>query len=266
MCTLSQEECHDPAIISAGFKIDRSISNLHFPAAMLMDPDTEQVLASSCDYSVHQGITGIPITEADGTKIIHMYHAKMLCFDFIVNKLMVCQNSHQKWYSPATPVQYSSEDERLEKEEQARLNSTILAELDINIGNGKDLVIENKFSTDAAWSFLAELSHDEAVRGPLKQVHLLLCAIIHVMNSQHQEINIQRYQEISTQANTLLCKVFPWAIVPTSILRVLALKVVQHLQEPGRPQPWITSQIPSTIFDSTLVTCWQLWIGKRKLK
>ncbi len=181
MCTLSQVECHDPAIISTGFQIDRSISDLHFLAAMLMDPDMEQVLASPCDYSVHQGITGIPITEANVTKIIPVCHAKIHCFDFIVNKFMVCQNSNQKWYSPATPIQYSSEDKRLEKEEQARLRSTILAELGNYIGNAKDLVTGNKFktsSTDAAQSFLAELIHDEAVRGSLKQIHLLLCAII----------------------------------------------------------------------------------------
>ena len=43
----------------------------------------------------------------------------------------------------------------------------------------------HRFSTNAARDILASLINDESAREPFKEVHLHLCAIVRVLNSQH---------------------------------------------------------------------------------
>ena len=50
--------------------------------------------------------------------------------------------------------------------------------------------IFHRFSTDTAKDILASLIDDESALEPDKETHFHLWAIVHVLNSQHQQINV----------------------------------------------------------------------------
>ena len=97
MCHYSQSQCHNPSFISTGFKITLSIESIHDLALSLHDPDSNEIKKRPGDYEMQQDITGLPITSSNVTVVLPVCHEKILAFDWIVNRLMVKANSHQKW-------------------------------------------------------------------------------------------------------------------------------------------------------------------------
>ncbi len=225
MCHHSQSQCHDETLITAGFKITRSVESIRDLALSLYDPESEEIKRAPNDYEQRQGITGLPITTADVTTVLPVCHAKIHAFDWIVNRLMVKANSHQKWHSAATPVRYTAEEKAAEKVARENLQQEIRNCLGLIIGDPSEMITGNRFKTfcsDSARDKLANLLNDSSLRDAFKEIHIGLCAIIRVLNSQHRIINVPEYQNLCTSVYLKICKSFPWAIVSPSLHRVLA--------------------------------------------
>ena len=73
-----------------------------------------------------------------------------------------------------------------------------------------------------ARNILAKLLVDPLVQQPFKEIHIGLCAIIRVLNSQNRCINLPLYQNLCTSTYLRICETFPWAVISPSIHRVLA--------------------------------------------
>ena len=56
----------------------------------------------------------------------------------------------------------------------------------------------HKFSTNKAKDILGSMTEHESAREPFKEVHFHLCVIVHVLNSQHQQINVSLHKELYT--------------------------------------------------------------------
>jgi hypothetical protein len=225
MCHLSQSQCHDPTVISSGFKITRTVESIQQLALSLTDPDSEQIKKIPGDYAIRQGITGIPLTTADVTKTLPVCHSKIQTFDWVVNRLLVKANSSQKWHSSTTPMRYTVEEKNAEKKAREEIKKELKQKLGINIGDPSDMVTGNRFKTfssDEAREILASMMKEETLRDPFKNIHLGLSAIIRVLNSQHQTINLSRYKDLCTSVHLKICENFPWAVISPSIHRVLA--------------------------------------------
>jgi hypothetical protein len=93
MCDLSSEQAHDIAVILEGFTINRTIEGDHFCAGTLIDMETREIPRACGDYGTRAGLTGVPITKAELTRVMTVCHAKIHCFDWVVNGLLVRQNS-----------------------------------------------------------------------------------------------------------------------------------------------------------------------------
>ena len=218
MCCKSQMECHDPLIVSAGFEIDRYISDIRDLSLTLQDPETEEIQKSPGDYSLRKGITGVPITSSELTRVIPVCHAKIHCIDYIINRLLIRQNTHQKWHAPYKPVRFS-EDER------ERIKVRIQDHFGINIGESKDMLTGNVFqviASDEFIEFLGDEVKDETKRAPFETFHLNLAAIVRVVNSQHEKVDIASFRNLCTKTNLILCEHFPWAQLSVSMHRILA--------------------------------------------
>jgi hypothetical protein len=224
MCTRSLPDCHDPAIIAEGFEIDRSVESIKELALVHVDPDTGCILTAPRDYDTRQGITGIPITEADVTKTLPVCHMKIQTFDFIVNRLMVKQNSTQKWHCSAKPVRYSAAERESEERAWNRLKIDIKDALGIKIKDPNDMIKGNSFKTfssDVAREKLSEMIEDESIRHDFKFIHLHLCAVVRVINSQHRTIDMTRFREVGTMAYLMMVEVFPWAVISPTLHRIM---------------------------------------------
>ena len=113
MCHYSEPLCHDEARISAGFPITRSIQTIAELAHALLNPSTGQITVKPKDYAIRQGITGIPKTSDDLTKIIAVCHSKIHAIKWLV-QLIQKQNSSQKWGSNTHPVRYTPAEKKRE--------------------------------------------------------------------------------------------------------------------------------------------------------
>jgi hypothetical protein len=97
--------------------------------------------------------------------------------------------------------------------------------LGISIGNPSDMLKGNNFKTfssDNARDFLAGLIRDEKLRDPFRRIHLGLCAITRILNSQREKIDTIKYRELCTDIQLKIVTHFPWAKISPSIHRVLA--------------------------------------------
>ncbi len=225
MCHFSQSECHNETIIASGFTITRTVKNIQELALTLQDPKTEEIKKIPGDYQRRQGITGVPITKAELTSVIPVCHAKIHVFDWIVNRLIVKANSHKKWHSSNAPVRYTEEEKSSEKEARESLKVSLKQTLGINIGDPSDMTTGNRFKTfcsDNARNILASLLSDPSLQEPFKEIHLGLCAVIQVLNSQQRTINLSKYHSLCSSVNLKIVETFPWAIISPSIHRVLA--------------------------------------------
>ena len=226
MCHLSQNECHDLSQIAMGFKISRTLDSLHQLALNLLDPETEEIPKSSGDYATRQGLTARPIvTVSDVTNTLPVCHSKIQTIDWVLNRLLPKQNSHKKWHSPSTPVRYTAEEKDEEKQERELIKAAVKSELSIDIGDPSNMLTGNKFkmfSEDQARVKISSMIRDPTVREAFEEIHIGLCAIVLVINSQKRKVNISRYTNLCQSVYSLLCSTFPWAIISPSLHRVLA--------------------------------------------
>ena len=109
MCVFTQKECHSLDIIRQGFYITRSVEAITDLALALTDDVTGEIPKKKGDYSVRQGIVGVPITKADLCKNIPVCHSKINSFSWVID-LMVRENTCRKWSSSFVQVAYTSEE------------------------------------------------------------------------------------------------------------------------------------------------------------
>jgi hypothetical protein len=225
MCHFGQDECHDESIISAGFKITRTVESIKELAESLFDHETDEIKKAPGDYQSRQGITGLPITEAELTTVLPVCHAKIHAFDWVINRLLVKANSHKKWHSSSKPVRYSEEEKVSEKEARESLKINLKQLMGINIADPTEMTTGNKFKTfcsDNARNIIAGLLNDKSLQDPFKEIHLGLCAIVWVLNSQHCTIDLSQYRSLCSSVYLKIVETFPWAVISPSVHRVLA--------------------------------------------
>jgi len=225
MCHFGQDECHDESVIRGGFKITRTVESITELAKTLFDPETEEIKKTPGDYQRRQGITGLPITGAELTTVLPVCHAKIHAFDWMINRLLVKANSHKKWHSLSKPVRYSEEEKDSEKNARESLKMDLKQLIGINICDPSEMTTGNQFKTfcsDNARSLIAGLLNDSSLQDSFKEIHLGLCAIIRVLNSQHRTINLLEYRSLCSSIYLKIVETFPWAVISPSIHRVLA--------------------------------------------
>ena len=223
MCSLSQEKSQQIEVIEAGFKIDRSIEQIGELALSLLHPDTGEIMKKKGDYEKRQGITGIPITKSDLTKVIPVCHSKIRSFEFVLELLKRCL-SHKKWKMNNSNMKYTEDDWQSYKASSELIKDKLYDELAINVGNANDMVTGHafqRFSSDQARRFICSLV-DEEVREDLNIILLGLCVVVKVINSQQRKVNVEKLQQICKEVNLKLVTTFPWAAISPSVHRILA--------------------------------------------
>ena len=223
MCSKGQLECHNSDVIKSGFLIDRSVDNVRELALSLCDPDTGEIIKKKGDYSVRQGVCDKPITDSDVTKNIPVCHAKIRSFEWFI-ELLVRYLSHMKWYSTSKPVKITTEDKESYKVARDRVKCELYQKLAVNIGNPGEMVTGAAFaafSSDHATDVITSLVADD-YKDSFKFIHLGLCAVVKVINSQKRRVNTVELREISQSVLLKIVESFPWAVISPSVHRILS--------------------------------------------
>ena len=110
------------------------------------------------------------------------------------------------------------------KSEHKSLKSVVNDQLGINIGDPSEMVTGGsfkKFSTETARVTLTQFIKDDSKKESFAKIHLQLCAIVLVINSQKRKIKGDSFRVLCTDTYLEIRKTFPWAIISKSLHRIL---------------------------------------------
>ena len=226
MCTINVRDGHNPEVVKSGLSINRNVDSIRDLALSLTDTDTGEIRTRKKDYSTRQGVTGIPITESDITKNIPVCHSKIRTVDWF-SDLLTRAVSHKKWYHSERPVTYTGEERSEYLIAQELIKDEFYQKIGVNLGNPGDMVAGNAFKTfssDSAREVICGIVSDD-LKEDVQTIHLGLCAVVKVINSQKRLVNIPALSELCTSVYLTILKAFPWAIISPSVHRILAHSV-----------------------------------------
>ena len=243
MCTKSHQECEDIELIRSGIKMDRSIEDTIELANRLWNPRLNGgkggIRGEVGDYPIRKGITQLPLTTANVCRSMAVMHLKIKVIEWFAT-FMERLNTVRKWQAPHDQHEFTDDEKKKMKTEKKRLRTAILREMNIDIGKPDALPtgpMFYKFSSDASRNSLLHLlidpetgnklvesdrDEDKKLCKAFEHIHIGLCAIVRVINSQHREVNIPSMRFQSEYVAIQIRENFPWAKLSTSLHRALA--------------------------------------------
>ena len=78
-----------------------------------------------------------------------------------------------------------------------------------------------KFSTDFARNILSNFIADISKQESFAKIHLQLCAIVLIINSQKRKVQVEVFRQLCTDTYIEIRKSFPWAVISPSVHRIL---------------------------------------------
>ena len=232
ICKTSEKECHDIAKIRAGIKADRGIQGLNELYAKLTGGGAHPIVRGRKDYGRRHGMTSKNITQTDITHQLPVLHAKIRCFEWIV-QLLTRLNTSRKWQSKFDQVVYEEGEKEDMKEELFAIRGKLRDELNINVGISNGELEQSTggmfytLSSDAGRQELKNMvevreGDDPQLQEGFDWMFTHLCAIIRVMNSSERKIDIKKYDQLCKDVSVKIVQTFPWAKISESMHRVLA--------------------------------------------
>ena len=224
MCTFSMAECHDQDIISQGFIINRSLSDIIQRFNELAD-DEGHIKSQKGDYPVRQGITSEPIAkESDLTRIIPALHSKIQGLRWILNLLRKIKGI-KRWHHASKPARYNKDEKETDINAWKVIIEKVRQEFGINISDPARMLEGNMFrklSSDEARRILSDMIEDETDKEHFIEVHLNVCVAIRVINAQRKKISVDEFKLFCEETNLKIIQYFPWAVISPSVHRLLA--------------------------------------------
>ena len=138
---------------------------------------------------------------------IPVCHSKIRSFEWLI-ELIVRAKSHRKWYSVMNPVRYTEEENQNYENSRTKLKDLLYKSLAVNIGNAQEMVTGSsfkKFSSDEARNVIVNFL-DSDMREHVKDIHLNLCCIVKVINSQRRKIHINKFKKTFNKYFKAYCK------------------------------------------------------------
>jgi hypothetical protein len=78
-----------------------------------------------------------------------------------------------------------------------------------------------KFCSDHGRDVLVSLIYDDDVHEAFREIHLGLCAVVLLLNSQKREVDVLKLKDLSTSVYLKIVETFPWCVVSQSVHRIL---------------------------------------------
>ena len=69
---------------------------------------------------------------------------------------------------------------------------------------------------------ICDLITEVEVKEVVRDIHLGLCSLVKVINSQKRKVNVQGLRELASKVYMLIVETFPWAVISPSVHRILA--------------------------------------------
>jgi hypothetical protein len=93
-----------------------------------------------------------------------------------------------------------------------------------NIGDPSDMVTGaafKKFCSDHGRDVIVSLIYDREVQEAFREIHLGLCSVVLVLNSQKREVDVLKLKDLSTSVYLKIVETFPCCVISQSVHRIL---------------------------------------------
>lgn len=235
MCTFSPKECRDPVRIMQGFPINRTMEGIWENWERLGDEDSGKIpkrLRKTGDYNVGEnpraGLTSKPVTEFDLIRDIAVMHIKIHCMEYLAELLYRIMAGIKLWINPLTaggPRSYGEENNKVLAEKKAVVKDFIQSEMHITLFEGNKQATGGMFKIflrDVNRKKLLTLIEDQEARDAYENIHMCLCCLTLVANSQRHEVDVDYYRMLSTNTYLEIVETFDWVQVPETMHGLLA--------------------------------------------
>ena len=243
-CPFSPADCKCRALIIAGFPISRTRER----CMQLFEEKAKN--RTTGDYMEREGQTQPVISRLNWFHHLAIMHSKIHVLRFLC-ELLYRIMAHSSggvdyWFSAFDPLcrceggqhikgskckNYTTHEkehiaaakEKVKEHAKTHINIWVFSASFMETGN-----MFEKFSLDTSREVMAKLIIDDDVeeqdrkREAWKSIHLDLCALAVVGNSQKTKVNVDLYKELSTKVYLRIVDEFPWAQIKESIHELMA--------------------------------------------
>ena len=240
-CTFTPKDCKTRSMILEGFPINRTIEQC-------LEVANEHLVRRARDYGDRHGHTHKAITILNWTRHIAIMHAKIHVLRYLSELLWRiianCTHGVDYWFSAFLPAPetrphrhpktgkplkgYVPEEKDAIDAGERKVKEHAKKEIHIDIFEPNNMETGNmfeRFAWDGSRQKMAELIvHDDAeiqekYREAWMSIHLDLCALTIVGQSQRTKVDVARYKEISTRVYLRIVDEFPWSQGPNKFNR-----------------------------------------------
>ena len=255
-CSFSPRDCVNPVKIQQGFPINRSMEEIREIWEKYGDEDTEKVPQrnrKTGDYDKGErpraGVSAKQVTDFDLIHDIAVMHIKVHTMEYLAELLYRIIAGVKLWINPMTsggprsynsfpPVRPGKTNNEVLKETKTQVKEFIQEEMHITLFEG------NKQSTGGMFKIflrdknrekLLNLIEDPEEREAYENIHIALCALTLVANSQRHEVDVDFYRMLCTNTYLEIVETFDWAQVPETMHGLLAHmpELIEHNKNIG---------------------------------
>ena len=220
LCDFSKEQCHNVDVIANGFKINRTVQDLHNIFEDIQQ-DGEVVKASG-DYNIRGGLTTKPIPTSE-VKSVQVLHGLLRSFDHFM-KVCVHLLAHVYDWSESPHSTTKAFLTQAKKEIQVKIHKDIGEQWDIPDQTGKGGTTTNGNTARKLLHVHRDIIVNmlpEKDRAAMTEYGQKLSVILRLMSSS-SVIDVESYMNLCTDAQICLLTSYPWVKITPSLHKVFA--------------------------------------------
>ena len=236
-CHFSEEQCHDILLVNSEviFYVTKTIEEMHELFDSLVNPKTGKIKKRRGDDDTRGGQVHKPkARQIDFSKVLPATHLKINTVTYLFENLLPRQNSHQLYYTPKDKGVYTAAEKESFLEARQELRDFVYETTGIAFGGSSNRDKQSrggwfhKFAGDDIRQKVVEQLKEDDLRVQLeKQLKfsdflIRLFAIIKVVNSQKDPVNVPKFFKVCKEAYILFLETFSWAKMSPTIHRGLA--------------------------------------------
>ena len=240
LCTFSAKDCIDPEKIQEGFPINRTMEQIEEAWEKYGDERTQWVpkpKRKAGDYdsgtTPRRGVSSKKITNFNLIYDIAVMHIKIHCMEYLAELLFRIIAGVKLWINPLIsggPRGYGVNEQGesikgIIDARKADIKNFLNKEMHITLFEGNKQATGPMFKIflkDKNREKLLPLIEDPEERKAYEYIHMGLCALTLVANSQRHEIDVDFYGTLAMEIYLKIVETFTWAQVPETIHGLLA--------------------------------------------
>ena len=226
MCKSTKPNCHKIDCVVNGFRIDRTIQDMHDIFNMLSDDGESPVAKREGDYESRAGVTAQPVTHRDVNTSISITHAWLcICIWFLNILYHIIANDKTWGFGNKADPRYKKLMKAKAKAQE--IFATVLgitidaADATGHSGNSITGNIAKRFFSEKCRALLHHLVKSQYLDS-ITSLHTNLEVILRILSTKDHKIDIIKFRDLCTSTYIDILINFKWVDLTPTVHQVLA--------------------------------------------